>query len=657
QELTIYPEPPTPTFEVTSAGTLCTNNELTLRNTTDETGYDDVLTYQWVIDGDVVDQRDTVYTFTTSGVKTITLQAFLPGCSSVVETQEAFIIAGPEITFTASPACENEVMQFTNGSVDAVSYLWDFGDGFTSTAENPDHVFTMAGNYDVSLTGTNASGCVTTHTVSVTVSDLPQVNFDFETPCTSDGGILFMDLSTVNNADVIGWQWFLNGDEVSTEQNPTLHFSESGVSTVMLAVTSSNGCEATYIEDIEVFQTPSPDFAASIGCVGEETLLLDLTSFPEGTITSWLWSVNGEDFFTKDVSFVFDEAGIYDITLETIGNNFCSESITKSIEILTLPTIDFDVTGDCDNIVVAAQDLSFATNDAIVSRTWLLDGQEVGNGSNLLLNNLAAGAYDLALQVETASGCFTSGSQALEINSSPSADFTFLRTYGIPDDVLTFSNNSTGAVNYQWFLNESLQGTSASSESFTFTESGTYAVRLVAENSLGCTDTIMQEVLIAIPVVDLSIRNFDLLQENGTGKILLEIENLSNLPIDSVVVDIELENRFQVKEQVNRFIDIGGSTSFSLNVGIPLDISEPAYFCVSLASPFMGFEDSNPFNNEKCLTIAPQVKIENPYPNPVRDEFVLKVIIPQDEVIKLTLLNSAGKLETEKVTEAMEGLS
>lgn len=74
------------------------------------------------------------------------------------------------LTASFTESSNGLTVQFTNTSVAATGYLWDFGDGNTSTLQDPINVYAADGNYTVTLTTTSATGCQVTYSVSLTVT-------------------------------------------------------------------------------------------------------------------------------------------------------------------------------------------------------------------------------------------------------------------------------------------------------------------------------------------------------------------------------------------------------------------------------------------------------------------------------------------------------
>jgi gliding motility-associated-like protein len=84
------------------------------------------------------------------------------------------------ITVNPSPAANfvcpqyisaGQLVNFTDGSTGAVTWLWNFGDGNTSTQQNPSHSYASAGNYTITLIVTNSFGCMDSARCDVTFSD------------------------------------------------------------------------------------------------------------------------------------------------------------------------------------------------------------------------------------------------------------------------------------------------------------------------------------------------------------------------------------------------------------------------------------------------------------------------------------------------------
>lgn len=125
---------------------------------------------------------------------------------------------------------------FTNYSVGITDYLWDFGDGNTSTEESPTHTYDDYGNYTVTLTTTNTDGETTVSEREITTS---VISFTYE---------LVDNVATFTNgsasASTFSWD-FGDGTEegVSTDENPTYAYTAAGDYTVTLIGLDDSGLE------------------------------------------------------------------------------------------------------------------------------------------------------------------------------------------------------------------------------------------------------------------------------------------------------------------------------------------------------------------------------------------------------------------------------
>ncbi len=135
-------------------------------------------------------------------------------------------------------------VQFTDTSTDSPnSWLWDFGDGGTSTEQNPTHTFSTVGTYTISLKATNAKGSDTmVKSGYIVVNDVPvqTVHANFEADPVGGAAPLtvhFTDKSTADKSSITSWCWNF-GDQYegcdSEEQNPEYTYQNPGSYTVTL---------------------------------------------------------------------------------------------------------------------------------------------------------------------------------------------------------------------------------------------------------------------------------------------------------------------------------------------------------------------------------------------------------------------------------------
>jgi PKD repeat protein len=135
-------------------------------------------------------------------------------------------------------------VDFTDTSNDPdgtiVSWLWDFGDGNTSTQQHPSHTYTADGTYTVTLTVTDDDDATGSISKDVTVTDKinPTADFTYTINCLT---VIFTDTSTDLDGTIVSWLWDFGDGNTSTLQNPTHTYAVPGTYTVTLTVTDNDG--------------------------------------------------------------------------------------------------------------------------------------------------------------------------------------------------------------------------------------------------------------------------------------------------------------------------------------------------------------------------------------------------------------------------------
>ena len=150
-------------------------------------------------------------------------------------------------------------VQFTNSSLNATSYLWDFGDGSTSTVANLSHTYTSAGNYTVSLTGYGSGQCGSNSNTKtkpnyIIINNQKSIaNFSLSsTSPPLNSNVYFTDLSTNSPTS---WLWKFGDGSTSTLQNPSHKYATSGVQNVTL-ISYACGNSDTIVKSLTVQSAP-----------------------------------------------------------------------------------------------------------------------------------------------------------------------------------------------------------------------------------------------------------------------------------------------------------------------------------------------------------------------------------------------------------------
>ena len=224
--------------------------------------------------------------YSSAGTYNVTLIVVAQnGCSDTI-VKPVLVHPRPVISYDWADVCNKDTMFFTNMSFSVppdiiTGFSWDFGDGNTSTSVNPYNIYQNNGIYIVTLSATSDAGCTNTWDTIVAVSPIPIADFDANPVFAStEEQIDLTDLSlgSADIPDTIGisdWEWnfYFPGNVVgglSSIQNPSIFYGDTGLYSIQLIVTNKYGCKDTAYKDVQIGLNPVVASAFTPGGSGAE---------------------------------------------------------------------------------------------------------------------------------------------------------------------------------------------------------------------------------------------------------------------------------------------------------------------------------------------------------------------------------------------------
>ncbi len=297
--------------------------------------------------------------FTTSGTKNITVVSSIPVGASVCSTVDeekinyTFEVSDlPVAEFTApAKVCITKAVKFAyiekNVGEPVISWLWDFGDGTTSTEQSPSHLYTKLKAYKVKLSLTSKAGCIS-DIFEKSIEIIKPLNNKFEivSPLCTNTSISFVD-QTVSTDGIIEWLWDFGDGTTANEQNPFHTYSKSGTYQLRLSTKSQTGCTETLEKTIKVTDPAEIDFTDPGSCIN------DLVAFNAiikgGTVSSWLWdfgdgSIDINERVKQNPQHKYISTGVYNVSLKATTLQGCVTTLIKTITISdSNPKVSFEV--------------------------------------------------------------------------------------------------------------------------------------------------------------------------------------------------------------------------------------------------------------------------------------------------------------------------
>jgi PKD repeat protein len=484
-------------------------------------GTPNATTWLWSFQGGnpaVSTQENPLVNYNTPGTYDVTLTVTNPAGSDAI-TLNDFVVVGTVATPSFTYNVNGSTVAFTNTTnnsqgIGAVSYLWNFGDGNTSTATNPSHTYANGGDYTVTLTATNNCGATTT-TQIVTISTPPTAGFTANVTSGCPTLTVAFDNTSSANATSFNWSFPGGSPSSSTAENPTVEYATPGTYNVTLIASNSAGADTLTLNNyITVHPLATAGFTSSVNGL---TASFTNTS---SNANSYTWNFgDGNTSTATNPVHTYAEDGVYTVVL-TATNNCGNATSTQTVTIVTPPTAAFsaNVTSGCAPLTVQ---FSNQSSENATSFQWSFPG---GTPSSSTLENPtvtynAAGSYNVMLTVSNAAGS-NSVTQTAYINISATATAGF--TYSNNNGTVNFTNTSSNANSYSWNFGDGNTSTLAN-PSHTYQEDGTYTVTLSATNACG-TVTATQTITIVMPPV----AGFSANSTSGCASLTVQFNNESS---------------------------------------------------------------------------------------------------------------------------------
>jgi gliding motility-associated-like protein len=491
-----------PILTVTS-GTICQggSTSLTASGTT---------SYNWNPTTGISNPTNAIVTASPASTTVYTVNGTVGTCSATPVTTTVTVNPTPTVTATGSAMCAGQTATLTASG--AATCTWTPAISLNPST-GPSVVASPSLTTTYTVVGTDANGCQGMGIATVTVNPLP--TFTVNAPAVCVGQTLVIDITPGYALySIPSIPYSSTNNQIQIPNATTAMANNYGI-----AVTSAEGCTNIGAVQVVINSPPTLIAAATQVCVGSTGTLTATGAGPEGTYT---WNPGTYLNTTTGGQVLISPGSTAPIVYTIIGedDNGCVNTATLSIAPNPLPLVSIlpDTVKGC-----VPQCATYTANStSATAYNWSFSGgQPATSGSsspNTCFNT--AGTYVIKLTLTDINGCVNTATATAITYPIPTADFDYAPkpvTILTPDVHFTNETYSTGATHYQWNFGDFTGGDTSrlTNPIYTYSNSGTYNVSLIATSANGCTDTIIKQVVID-PDYALYVPNA--FTPNGDGK-------------------------------------------------------------------------------------------------------------------------------------------
>jgi len=468
------------TFNVTD---ICQGSEVVFA---DSSIYDPemAVSYAWDINnGEVTGSDSTIaYTPTVAGSIPVELTITVAGCPLTI-TRNVEVAPVPEqLDLEVVNPCPGSPTLFSypvqlSVPDSVVRWEWDFeSDGtvdLTTDVSETEFLYTQTGEQvTASVVAFTNSGCTIAQSATFTLGAGVVPNFSAFSACEGSPVVL-RDQSSIpgepEGVNITQWEFDFDQDGTfdsvyTTAQDFTHLFPVAGVYPVTMRVTTSEGCVADTVRNVNVAPSPEADFEFStVLCENAPVSFIDRSNSFGQPLIAYDWDFDGDglvDASGNAVTHRFEGPGEYEVTYRVTNISNCSDEITRTVTVLEQPDISLpeDLTVcSGETVELQASTLSDITN-------WQWNTGQVTQGITVTVNETA----EYIVTGFDANGCSASDTVTVSVLDFPSLPADTVACEGVPITLVGELDIPGATVTYNWVT------TGETTPNITVDQSGVY---------------------------------------------------------------------------------------------------------------------------------------------------------------------------------------
>lgn len=481
--------------KITASGptTFCAGDSITLTSTAGDS-------YKW--SNGATTQSITV---STAGVYTVRVTK---GVCTETPQETITVLPKPKAGFENTTVCLGSATSFTDKSVGAVAWGWNFGDGTPPVlGQNPKHTYTKAGTYTVTLGVAAVGNCVDSIQQKVTVHDTPVVSFFSVNNCSADS-IYFENTTTADpSTNITSYLYSFGDGQTSTLPDVSHLYAKGGVYKVTLTVKTADGCTGTTTISTIVDDSP---VAAATGvqniCESDTAKYFNKSTLATGKLKFYWDFGDGSpvDSINSNPKHVYT-AGTYTVTLAVLSDKGCGDTLTWPIEVYPAVKADFTAADVCLGQPTVFDNIS---TGPVTIYDWNFNDGNKSSDEEPSHTYTQAKTYMVVLSIASAKNCKSMITKKVIVHDMPVAKF---KAPNVCDGkAVVFTDQSAIGPNsvinnWIWNFGDGTPVSNVASPQHVYSAVQTYDVKLKVVSNFGCADSIVKQITInPNPVVKFS---------------------------------------------------------------------------------------------------------------------------------------------------------